>query len=138
MPELQKELALNFCKIVRDGVVVKFFDYKENKPIHLYPGSVKKLVEVLPQAVDLFAEADKRAATDPNLQETCYAKNLHQAGCNKVALEINLYNGRAYLFVKRYFKPQEQPDVWLPCRGSVMLEAHTSSSILDFLQQPYV
>ena len=138
MSELQQELNLSLCKIVRDGVVVKFFDYKDNKPIHLYPGSVRKLVEVLPEAVDLFPEADKRAAADPDLQETCYAKNLHQAGCNKVALEINLYNGRAYLFVKRYFKPQEQPDVWLPCRGSVLLEAHTSSSILDFLQQPYV
>jgi len=126
---------LNYGTVAREGAVLKFSDFKNNKSIHLYPPGQRKLAAALPAVFDEhYPEALKTATADPKLQETCYETTLHEVGCNKVNLELNIYNGRAFVFVKRYFKPLDQPLEWVPCRGSVSLEPTQKDDLLAFLK----
>jgi len=90
------------------------------KPIQLYGNQMLRLIEELPTAYEAFYSADDG-----------YRFELVKTKDQLVTLEVSLYNNKTYLFLKKYFKPE---DCWVPTKSMLSFDpdADDSDKMLDF------
>jgi len=96
------------------------------KPIQLYSNQMLRLIEELPNAYEAFYQAD-----------VGYRFDLIRTQDQLVVLEISLYNNKTYLFLKKYFKPEEAKssgDAWVPTRSMLSFDPDLDDTdkMLDF------
>lgn len=131
------ELALSYGKLTAEANCAKLYDSKGNHPIILTRTAIQKLLDDLPKAEEIYHQSLKTAEARPDLQTTCFSSELSLAGANKVKLEINLYNGKAYLWVKRFFLSPDDLSIWRPCKGAVALDIKMIAHIVKFLNNHF-
>lgn len=95
------------------------------KPIQLYGNQMLRLIEELPTAYEAFYSADDG-----------YRFELVKAKDQLVTLEVSLYNNKTYLFLKKYFKPEDHPygNQWVPTRSMLSFnpDSDDPDKLLDF------
>ena len=109
-----------------------FCNHKMTKPIQLYSRQVHTLVKHLPTAYSALNEGD-----------TSYCLVIAVNKTQRVTLEVNLYNDKHYLFLKKCFKPEETADNpqqdWIYTRSSLLFDPKTDDpdAMLAFVLSCY-
>ena len=69
------------------------------RPIQLYRRLIMRLLHQLPKAYQAFREGD-----------TSYCIDIATTKTQRITLEVNDYNEKTYLFLKKSFKPEDKAD----------------------------
>jgi hypothetical protein len=104
-----------------------------DKPILLFPGGMVKLVQALPKAYEIYdeqalirakvAESDEAPAVVDD--EVIYSVNIATSKVLQINLEISVYKGKLYIFLKKSnWAEEEGGGIWRPCRGNVLLDRY--------------
>lgn len=102
------------------GLVFRVYKAKKCRPIVLYESQMAKLISQLPQAYQAYRRSD-----------TSFVCDVVRGQKQRVALEVSVYQGKTYLFLKKYFKPMYSDGAegyeaslspWLPTRSVVGLD----------------
>jgi len=103
-----------------------------DKPILLFPGGMVKLVQALPKANEIYdkqalirakvAESDGAEAVVDD--EVIYSVNIATSKVLQINLEISVYKGKLYIFLKKSSWAEEEGGIWRPCRGNVLLDRY--------------
>ena len=115
-----------------DGGYFLFCNHKMTPPIRLYSKQVHALVRHLPTAYCALKEGD-----------TSHFMVIAVNKVQRVTLEVNLYNDKYYLFLKKCFKPEEKADDpqqdWIYTRSSLLFDPETDdpTKMLDFVYSCY-
>ena len=103
-----------------------------DKPILLFPGGMVKLVQALPKAYEIYdeqalirakvAESDEAPAVVDD--EVIYSVNIATSKVLQINLEVSVYKGKLYIFLKKSNWAEEEGGIWRPCRGNVLLDRY--------------
>jgi hypothetical protein len=104
-----------------------------DKPILLFPGGMVKLVQALPKAYEIYDEqalirakvAESDGAEAVVDDEVIYSVNIATSKVLQINLEISVYKGKLYIFLKKSsWAEEEGGGIWRPCRGNVLLDRY--------------
>jgi hypothetical protein len=103
-----------------------------DKPILLFPGGMVKLVQALPKAYEIYDEqalirakvAESDGAEAVVDDEVIYSVNIATSKVLQINLEISVYKGKLYIFLKKSSWAEEEGGIWRPCRGNVLLDRY--------------
>jgi hypothetical protein len=104
-----------------------------DKPILLFPGGMVKLVQALPKAYEIYDEqalirakvAESDGAEAVVDDEVIYSVNIATSKVLQINLEISVYKGKLYIFLKKSnWAEEEEGGIWRPCRGNVLLDRY--------------
>ena len=103
-----------------------------DKPILLFPNGMVKLIRALPEFYEIYdqqsliraemidgGDEDALAAED----EVAYSLNIVTTKVLQINLEISLFKGKIYIFVKKS-SWDEKEGIWRPCRGTFSLDRY--------------
>ena len=103
-----------------------------DKPILLFPNGMVKLIRALPEFYEIYdqqsliraemidgGDGDALAAED----EVVYSLNIVTTRVLQINLEISLFKGKIYIFVKKS-SWDEKEGIWRPCRGTFSLDRY--------------
>jgi hypothetical protein len=103
-----------------------------DKPILLFPGGMVKLVQALPKAYEIYDEqalirakgAESDGAEAVVDDEVIYSVNIATSKVLQINLEVSVYKGKLYIFLKKSNWAEEEGGIWRPCRGNVLLDRY--------------
>jgi hypothetical protein len=105
-----------------------------DKPILLFPGGMVKLVQALPKAYEIYDEqalirakvAESDGAEAVVDDEVIYSVNIATSKVLQINLEISVYKGKLYIFLKKSNWAEEEGGggIWRLCRGNVLLDRY--------------
>ena len=113
-----------------------------DKPILLFPGGMVKLVQALPKAYEIYdeqalirakvAESDEAPAVVDD--EVIYSVNIATTKVLQINLEISVYKGKLYIFLKKSSWAEEEGGIWRPYHGNVLLDRYQDNpkALLQF------
>jgi hypothetical protein len=56
--------------------------------------------------------------------EVIYSVNIATSKVLQINLEISVYKGKLYIFLKKSSWAEEEGGIWRPCRGNVLLDRY--------------
>ena len=105
-----------------------------DKPILLFPSGMVKLIRALPEVYEIYDQqsliraemiesdgGDKGALAAED--EVIYSLNIVTTKVLQINLEISLFKGKIYIFVKKS-SWDEKEGIWRPCRGTLPLDRY--------------
>jgi hypothetical protein len=104
-----------------------------DKPILLFPNGMVKLIRALPEFFEIYDQqsliraemidgGDDEAALAAE-DEVVYSLNIVTTRVLQINLEISLFKGKIYIFVKKS-SWDEKEGIWRPCRGTFSLDRY--------------
>ena len=104
-----------------------------DKPILLFPNGMVKLIRALPEFFEIYDQqsliraemidgGDDEAALAAE-DEIIYSLNIVTTKVLQINLEISLFKGKIYIFVKKS-SWDEKEGIWRPCRGTFSLDRY--------------
>jgi hypothetical protein len=116
-----------------------------DKPILLFPSGMVKLIRALPEVYEIYdqqalirAEMVKSDGGDEAAlaaeDEVLYTLNIATTKVLQINLEISLYKGKLYIFVKKSSWADDEL-IWRPCRGTFSLDRYQDDpeALLSFV-----
>ena len=105
-----------------------------DKPILLFPNGMVKLIRALPEFFEIYdqqslirAEMIESGGGDEAAlaaeDEVIYSLNIVTTKVLQINLEISLFKGKIYIFVKKS-SWDEKEGIWRPCRGTLPLDRY--------------
>ena len=105
-----------------------------DKPILLFPSGMVKLIRALPEVYEIYDQqsliraemiesdgGDEAALAAED--EVIYSLNIVTTKVLQINLEISLFKGKIYIFVKK-LSWDEKEGIWRPCRGTLPLDRY--------------
>ena len=105
-----------------------------DKPILLFPNGMVKLIRALPEFYEIYDQqsliraemiesdgGDEAALAAED--EVIYSLNIVTTRVLQINLEISLFKGKIYIFVKKS-SWDEKEGIWRPCRGTLPLDRY--------------
>ena len=103
-----------------------------DKPILLFPNGMVKLIRALPEFYEIYDQqsliraemidgGDEAALAAED--EVIYSLNIVTTRVLQINLEISLFKGKIYIFVKKS-SWDEKEGIWRPCRGTFSLDRY--------------
>ena len=103
-----------------------------DKPILLFPNGMVKLIRALPEVYEIYDQqsliraemidgGDEAALAAED--EVVYSLNIVTTKVLQINLEISLFKGKIYIFVKKS-SWDEKEGIWRPCRGTLSLDRY--------------
>ena len=105
-----------------------------DKPILLFPNGMVKLIRALPEVYEIYDQqsliraemiesdgGDEAALAAED--EVIYSLNIVTTKVLQINLEISLFKGKIYIFVKKS-SWDEKEGIWRPCRGTFSLDRY--------------
>jgi len=103
-----------------------------DKPILLFPNGMVKLIRALPEFYEIYDQqsliraemidgGDEAALAAED--EVVYSLNIVTTKVLQINLEISLFKGKIYIFVKKS-SWDEKEGIWRPCRGTLPLDRY--------------
>ena len=112
-----------------------------DKPILLFPNGMVKLIRALPEFYEIYDQqsliraemiesdgGDKGALAAED--EVIYSLNIATTKVLQINLEISVYKGKLYIFLKKSSWAEEEGGIWRPCRGNVLLDRYQDLSLI--------
>jgi hypothetical protein len=116
-----------------------------DKPILLFPSGMVKLIRALPEVYEIYDQqsliraemvesdgGDEAALAAQD--EVIYSLNIVTTKVLQINLEISLYKGKLYIFVKKSSWDEEE-GIWRPCHGTLPLDRYQDDpdALLSFV-----
>jgi hypothetical protein len=112
-------LENGFVKFVSDPrPTFHLYGLKGAKPIYLNSKEMLQLAKDLPMLKNVAAKANQALLSNPNAtDELLFSKTLYKSATSAITLSVDIYKGKPYIWIKRFWMTEDQPEVLNPCTG---------------------
>lgn len=131
----ENTLRLSSGIIVAKNKSCDFISDKDNKKMTLYGKDILKLINELDQLNQHIEKATSLAQEDQHLVTTVYKQIISQFYTNAYILEVSTYEGKCFIFLKRWFVLADSPTIWRPTKTCFKIEQAMIKHIKTFLQK---
>jgi hypothetical protein len=112
------------------------YGLKGAKPIYLNSKEMFQLSRDLPMLKNVAAKASQTLLSNPSTaDELLYSKTLYKSATSAITLSVDIYKSKPYIWAKRFYMTDDQPNVLNPCTGGTHFGlSDEGESILKFVQ----
>lgn len=113
------------------------YGLKGEKPIYLNSKELIQLARELPKLDVVADEARATVAANPETPDgMLFSKVLYKSPTSTIKLSVDLYKGKPYIWVRRFFATEADPTDLQPCKGGTYFgSSDKGEDILKFTQQ---